>query len=280
MSLEIKELQLNKLKISNLDTNLLIDASTNKLNITSINPIRMPGKTLNLNANNINSLEQVTAPTNSDFSLIGKGTGGISLNVVLDTSGAELSISSDGVATFNHLPQCSSGLTSNPNELLCARNFNFSNTITWETELSGPGLTNITYGGSSGQLGKYTKIGNFIFFNANVSVTSFTTSNLGLGAILLKLPLPIPYVTTHSTDIPQTLTLTYYQDFIASGLSMTDLTIGIAGLGDLTTSNIQTADLYYKSASTGANSNPQPVRWEMVQQSFRIIYGGVYYLVP
>ena len=277
MSLEIKELQLNKLKISNLTTNLLIDSSTNTLNITSINPIRMPSKTLNLSANNINSLEQVTAPTNSDFSLIGKGTGSISVNVVLDASGAELSISSAGVATFNHLPQCSSssGLTSSPNQLLSSANFDFSNTITWQTELSGPGLTSITY---SNQAGKYTKIGNFIFFNANVTVTSFTTSNLGLGAILLKLPLPIPYI-TNTPAISQALTLTFYQNF-KTGLSMTDLTIGIAGLGDLTTSNIQTADLYYKSASTGANSNPEPVRWEMVEQNFRIIYGGVYYLVP
>ena len=276
MSLEIKELQLDKLKISNLDTNLLIDASTNTLNITSINPIRMPGKTLNLNGTNINLLKQVTAPTNSDFSLIGKGTGGISLNVVLDASGSELSISDTGIATFNHLPQCSSGLTSNPNELLCARNFNFSNNIDWDTELSGTGLTSITY---SNQVGKYTKIGNFIFFNANVTVSSFSTNNSGVGAILLKLPLPIPYVTTHTTDISQALTLTYYDNFDVS-LSMTDLTIGIAGLGDLTTSNIQTADLYYKKAVTGADTNPIPVTWSMVTQTFRIIYGGAYYLVP
>lgn len=274
MSFDVNSLKIDTLLISNTTNNLTFDSGSDKLRFISNYPIEAGQKTINMGGNTLTNIQTLKGTDDEDYQIEAKGSSSLNINVVSGTDTTEMNIDNSGLITFNHLPNCSSGLTSNPNELLCARNFNSSDLLTFTPELlfdSGiGGITSRTY---TYQSGVYFKIGNFIYFSARIVLSSYTTSNGGISPLRVKIPIPVPYTTV---NIPQGIQLSSYIN-VKQLLSIRDLFLCIENIGFGFISNIDYGSLYYKPT---LNSDPTTFLWNMLDPNFEINYGGMYYLIP
>lgn len=274
MSFDVNSIKIETLLISNSTNNLTFDSGSDKLRLISNYPIEVPQKNFNLGGNTLTNIQTLKGTDDQDYEIEAKGNSSLNINVVSGTDTTELSIDNSGLMTFNHLPNCSSGLTSNPNELLCARNFDTNNLLTFTPELlfdSGiGGITSRTY---TYQSGVYFQIGNFVYFSARLVLSSYTTSNGGISPLRVKLPVSIPYTTV---NIPQGIQLSSYIN-VKQLLSIRDLFLSTENLGFGFLSNINYGTLYYKAS---LNSDPVAFLWNMLDPNFEINYGGMYYLIP
>lgn len=217
MTLESQKIKYSNLEISNSGSNLLFDA-TQPVIFSPTTLIRMPAETLNMNGSSILNSSNLQSPVDSDITIESKGTGYISCKVPRTQTTPSMQVNDNGITYFTNIP--TNGVNSTTTDNILRYN-NFSNSTSFIPIASGTTSGSPTQTGT----GKYTRIGNMVWFWANISIIGAGPTT-GTDVVKLSIPVAVNYT---SLNMPQAISITQYTGITTTG---PDFSMTIGGTGD------------------------------------------------